>query len=255
MGFGTHLESKLVNASVAAAPTFQKIGQFADKVGMGGVTAAATNAASAVLPTVRNCVAHVDAENDRFKLWKKTAEDALVLRNEGAPSKELFSWVLAHKNQLPGGAFECGKNIDGSEWYACRTFRMGGLHVGKSGKMAKDPKTGELVRRPALFRIDGSDVEIEDYEVLTINTPEDGNYKNEGVKPQWVPSPSPFKADDRNFIGKILVPGGSKHDGTVYYVARAEYFQGTHPSMVNEDMRNVSITFGGKEIVSAEVCT
>ncbi|GAB1528518.1 hypothetical protein RhiTH_011712 [Rhizoctonia solani] len=59
---------------------------------------------------------------------------------------------------------------------------MGGLHLGKSGKCVEDRKTGVSTRGPALFRIDGSDVELEEYEVLVLNKLEPAKLKDKATK-------------------------------------------------------------------------
>lgn len=139
-------------------------------------------------------------------------------------SHEAATWVLTEGQTIPEGAILVGRE---KTWnlYICRAFHDNGIQVGKA---SQDFHHG------AVLGYGNREVFVNEYEVLV------GHME----RLRWVPYSG--RLNVRN-LGFHPVEGGQENNGSLLYVAEAQYNGAVHPAKVGEHLDCAFVAYGGRE--------
>ncbi|KAI8892569.1 hypothetical protein BC833DRAFT_611310 [Globomyces pollinis-pini] len=165
------------------------------------------------------------------KAWEEDArrrtETYYSNLNAGRPVPPV-EWVLTSSNNIPQNAIQTGNEKNGLPLYSARAIYENGVHI---GKVSPTMKGGMELGWGCKARV------IKEYEILVGNP--------NAVR--WIDGRGKLMAQNHNFQGTYLVPGGNNKEYPLY-VGRTMYEGGVHPGKVGPDCNGCYIAYGTKEI-------
>lgn len=194
----------------------------------GGLLAGAAALAGGYMAYNHHQKGEEDKKADAWGLqnWLSDAQARAQRFRQNGPEGPV-SWVLTNGKNIPNGAIVGGRDTNGDDLWIARAYCQGGVHPGKAFHNS---------RKGAVTSYGGKEVEVDTYEVLVGN--------QQAVR--WVGQRGHLNL---NALGGQPVEGGRDQDGSILYVARAPYKDGTHPGKISDKLKGACIAYGDDEVL------